>query len=551
MGIPLMKAKFLKLLMVVIAALALFPIIFANDYDESPSRIQTETKSLGDLDQIFAHAEGNQQKQRPFQKYTDEKIIYIVPDDFNKYDELKSLNDTIKSTYPKIRQKNFIINKSSQIGCNSYGELEENTLILIGNRSNNNAIKCTPWYDTGKKPGDKFDAAVTLERNVWGGDTYAFVLSGNETLAIRYLNYTIANPDSETENAQTTYIYQFSIPPEYISGTDRINAYAFNECEYLGEDFFQDQFGCHIIGFGAYFVPYVGLVAIGRDVGNYCLIAEHDGNDWFMCATTAIPIAHQTGTLGNAFKWVKIPTPEFAAYTKLQTTIRSILKKSDADKTLNNLDLNNNEKLKKFFKLNSEGKELEQQLSNKLDELERTLRTNKNGATQISQLDKTTIQNTIKYTDDFNNLIKGTDLASSYTPDIKKIPLPEQELANTLKKLGTITEVPGVKSTGSGANKIQGLAEMFAKQNDASSIKGPVFHIDVTSSLSQNKNIKSLAVEKEITGELGAIQHMLIGDNHRPGRQRADRFDHGLAVPYAPVHDQPLIGRRSDSGRGP
>ncbi len=31
----------------------------------------------------------------------------------------------------------------------------------------------------------------------------------------------------------------------------------------------------------------------------------------------------------------------------------------------------------------------------------------------------------------------------------------------------------------------------------------------------------------------------------------ADRLDHGLAVPPAPVHDHPLIGRRSGSGCSP
>src|SRR3989338_5778361 len=170
----------------------------------------------------------------------DEKVVFVVPDDFD-FSVLGELNYTIRHKYPAIRDENFAFYRSSQVACNDYWRLEENTLILVGDRSNNRAIKCTLWFDVGRKAGDRFNASIMLERNVWGGDNYAFVLSGDIPLAARYLSSLIGNPQvHDVElllDANVVYLYDFSMPPEYVSTADNINGYLLGECEYVGETF--------------------------------------------------------------------------------------------------------------------------------------------------------------------------------------------------------------------------------------------------------------------------------------------------------------------------
>src|SRR3989338_2815135 len=169
----------------------------------------------------------------------DEKVVFVVPDDFD-FSVLSELNYTIRHKYPAIKDENFAFYRSSQVACNDYWRLEENTLILIGDRSNNNAIKCTVWFDTAKRSGETFDSSVTVERNVWGGNNYAVVISGNSTLGLGYLRDVVGHPERHRREflngVPAVNIYQFSMPPEYVSTTDYINGYVFNQCDDVGPE---------------------------------------------------------------------------------------------------------------------------------------------------------------------------------------------------------------------------------------------------------------------------------------------------------------------------
>lgn len=61
--------------------------------------------------------------------------------------------------------------QSEEVGCNSFSKLEGKTLILIGDKENNQAMACFPWVQSSEYP------LISLQRNVWDGSKGAILVN--------------------------------------------------------------------------------------------------------------------------------------------------------------------------------------------------------------------------------------------------------------------------------------------------------------------------------------------------------------------------------------
>jgi hypothetical protein len=101
-------------------------------------------------------------------------------------DELKS---KIKSKFAS----NVVTLDESNVACNSFSKLDDATLIIIGDDSNNNAIKCMPFLPTET-------SYISIERNVWDNDYYAIVLNPTEDIydnLLALINIVDTGPDPD------------------------------------------------------------------------------------------------------------------------------------------------------------------------------------------------------------------------------------------------------------------------------------------------------------------------------------------------------------------
>ncbi len=121
----------------------------------------------------------------------DDPVKFVLPDSISSElrDEIENLKDQLVQKYG---DKNYYLqNKgqiseinSSSVACNSYSELDDYTLIIVGNSSRNTAVKCLPWFSDSIK-------VVAVERNVWGSDKYAFIINNENPDLIKALNVAI------------------------------------------------------------------------------------------------------------------------------------------------------------------------------------------------------------------------------------------------------------------------------------------------------------------------------------------------------------------------
>lgn len=119
-----------------------------------------------------------------FKKKLDVKFIIsssLKDDMHGKVEELKSkLESKYSTNVATIDEKN--------VACNSFSQLDDATLIIIGNESNNNAIKCMPFLP-------EETSYIAIERNVWDNKEYAIVLNPTEDIYdnLLALNYIVDN----------------------------------------------------------------------------------------------------------------------------------------------------------------------------------------------------------------------------------------------------------------------------------------------------------------------------------------------------------------------
>lgn len=166
--------------------------IIGDDYVVPHYRI--DYVSLANSFNLFETLQGPQTKyiysdtplipksEKPFSElddlFTFEQIQFVVPDSMSSdmQSNLTALKNTIRAKYPFSTIVADL--KSSQVTCETT-QLTGKTLVLIGDRSNNNAIKCVPWFGN-------IQDSVSIERSVWGSTSnllarknYAIVLSTN------------------------------------------------------------------------------------------------------------------------------------------------------------------------------------------------------------------------------------------------------------------------------------------------------------------------------------------------------------------------------------
>ncbi len=371
--------------------------------------IPRDVKPLGDLNAIL----------ESIRQDKGEKVVIIKPDGRN-YPELDKLKSVLtSSSYPyKIKSYNIAEYESRNIACNEYGKLKGHTLIIIGDRNSNNAVKCVPWFDAGKKPGDTFKASITLERNVWSDKSdYAVILSGDENNAISVLADFLENPNYYTNNfmktSQTVYIHEFSKPQNVITGGDYFKGFVLGKCEHVGESFIE-QSPCIASDVTVSFLPGIGAVTDIRDAAIYCTMMVFSGEnmDRILCGVGLGGAATSIGTV------VALPTvvgsaASEAADVTLATakgilkTLKAAMKSSAAfEKIAKTLKLTDAESIKKFFRLDSgEGIEVAQKRFK--DILTGPYR--KSALNALAELDESALKAGIKNADDLENAVKGSE----------------------------------------------------------------------------------------------------------------------------------------------
>jgi len=140
--------------------------------------------------------------------FDDEKVAFVVPDSLdpttrNKVELLKaSLVDKFRNKNSNLLSVNQIQEKSSsQVGCNSFDDLEERTLIIIGTEETNNAVACLPFVS-------EFENTISLERNVWSDGEIAIILRGNVDSITAFDDLLTHNFPDNLLDASIIYIQQ-------------------------------------------------------------------------------------------------------------------------------------------------------------------------------------------------------------------------------------------------------------------------------------------------------------------------------------------------------
>ncbi len=277
-------------------------------YSDQPY-IKEKKKTMGDLASLFDRSQHK-------------KVKLVVPDTTSSdvQSEIDKTKEAVKAfSYSESDLKQI---KSSEIGCNSYSALDEATLILIGTREDNNAIKCVPWFDIGSKPTDTFKASIEIERNVWANNEYAIIVSGKDIVSgLQNLHAIIANPDHFQGTAlggkDTVYIHDFSNPPDLPPGIQEMGSHVFGfalgTCE---EGKLSGEKGaCIATDMVAGIVPPTDVITDIRDTAIYCIgglwnkITGKKGDAFtgLMCGGSLI------GTLSTGFKYVTAATVVGAA----------------------------------------------------------------------------------------------------------------------------------------------------------------------------------------------------------------------------------------------
>jgi len=201
------------------------------------------------------------------------KLIIVSPR--NKYSissEISTLKTILKDYEVTVKTVD-----AEDVDCSSKFTLGGGNLILIGNRENNNAIKCTPWFDDVAQTGDAFDSSITLERNVWGGDaSYAFVISGDEPeIGLDAFNKILAAPEyyqnTIADKTNKAYIYELSDPPDILSIGEVWSGYVLGNCEEVSGGW-SEQGSCMGSDMVAGIAPVTSVITDIRDMVQFCFI---------------------------------------------------------------------------------------------------------------------------------------------------------------------------------------------------------------------------------------------------------------------------------------
>jgi hypothetical protein len=205
-----------------------------------------------------------------------DSIVIVIKD--NPSGSLSSEVNELKSTLSNIYgygNNDIDTYYSNEIDCDSYSKLKKGTLIVIGDRDNNNAIKCLPWFDVGSLESDSFKASIEIERNVWGLNKYAIVISGDDLVSgVANFNGILENPfliDGSLQDTNSVYIHDMSNPPDLPPNLndvgDHIGGFVLGTCDTGSTG---EKVACSATDFTLSVVPPADIITDVRDVLLYC-----------------------------------------------------------------------------------------------------------------------------------------------------------------------------------------------------------------------------------------------------------------------------------------
>ncbi|MBI2580748.1 hypothetical protein HYV85_02970 [Candidatus Woesearchaeota archaeon] len=417
-------------------------------YSDQPY-IKEKKKTVGEIGSLFDRSEHK-------------KVKIVVPDAVpsdvqGEIDKIKAAIKAFSYSDGDIKQL-----KSSEVGCNSYGALDEATLILVGTREDNNAIKCVPWFDIGSKPADTFKASIEVERNVWANNEYAIVVSGKDIVSgLKNLYALINNPDyfaaTTLGQKDTVYIHEFSNPPELPPGLKEVGShivgFALGTCEQ--GDFAGEKGTCIATDMVAGVVPPTDVVTDIRDVVLYCpsfiwnKLTGKKGEllNGLACGGSAVGTGITIGKYVGAVTVVGAVAGEAAdgGSTALKTVLKvtkSALK-GEADKLIKVLDkiqLFKFDNAWKFFK--ATGKD---GLFKNVGRFAKVTSENSKYINKLTEFfPEDALAATIKNVDDYEDVTKGTKVVMGQhlggLNDFQKS-LPSSEKLRLIKKIGKYDEL--------------------------------------------------------------------------------------------------------------
>jgi len=422
-------------------------------YTDQPY-IKETIKTAGDIGSLFDSREHK-------------RIIFVTPDNTAGIDfEITKLKNTINSAYG-YDWDDIDTYKSSEIDCDSYFSLSRGTMIVLGNRDNNNAVKCLPWFEIGSLSSDTFKAAIEIERNVWGKNEYALVLSGDVESALLNLDRLLQNPfliDGSLKDAEALYIHEISDPPDFpmeaLTFAEHAGGWVLGTCEEGGTG---EIVACSATDFTVSLIPPIDAITDVRDLALYCpayLFNKITGKkgelfDGIVCggslagtgvtigkyvgAATIVgaPIAAGAGTAGEVATTI---------YKRIFKTAKVIFKSDVGNfiKYLDKLEVFKFQNLKTFFGLNS-WKDVGglnkgwKAMSTTLNE-HRTMWRLING-----KFDPDTLSKTVKTVDDMDDIAKGGESLMRLGILIDDIPYTNNvEKAEFILGLGKLIKRMGV-----------------------------------------------------------------------------------------------------------
>lgn len=253
-------------------------------YSDQPY-IPLATRKLADIDTVIEEQN---------------TLLVVRPGMYATLPAMTNLEQTLTQDYNV--QVQYI--DSGTVDCDSRIQLSGGNLLLIGNRQNNNAIQCTPWFGDVPHAGDTFESSITLERNVWGGDgSYAIIVSGNEVnRGLTELNRILQAPNFYEQtilaNTNKAYVHEFSTPPEVLTLGETVKGFVLGQCEQVSSA--QDQAGCVVADMTLSLAPVTGVLTDARDAVIYCIVKRLSGGtpgvlDNIVCVSSA------TGTTTSIF----------------------------------------------------------------------------------------------------------------------------------------------------------------------------------------------------------------------------------------------------------
>jgi len=424
--------------------------------------------------------------ERIFEKIKKVKIVLPREVPLELREEINSLKETLTELYDSE------IIEITQTACNDFS-LGDSTLILIGNRSNNDAIKCIPISSLESKQRDTFNASIFLERNLWGHSKYAVIISGkNPEKGVKVLSEILYDPEfyrsSLLDRTNKVYIHEISKPPDIPEGSLIIGIVT-GDCELAGSSI-DNQVACTGTDFIASVAPVTSIITDARDTAIYCpthILNKATGKpepvfNGLVCyssfgglITPIIGIVSAPETGGSGYVASKIPDSVIAGLKRISKTLNILFKSNSLKikKILDKAKFFDAEGFLKFSRILREDQTLTDLDLTKVDKILREIDNTFTRLTKVFSENKRNWNKLINYfgedlgtrlktIDDYEDIAEGTKAVVA----TKKAPL-EQILEDLTPGLSKVERIEILKGFGRIGKKYgDDVAEQLAKNSD-------------------------------------------------------------------------------------